>query len=133
LLYCFPKKKERKRMRSKRILIIDDDIELCGELSETLMNEGYDVSCLSDPKNWEELIKKMEHDIILLDYKMPGITGLDILKRMKEMKLSPRVYIISGKPFIEEIIRVEGLADMVAAVIPKPVDFAVLLSKIESV
>lgn len=119
-------------MNNKKVLIIDDDPELCEEIVDIFKNEGYDAVSSCDPYKGLALIEKGGHDIILLDYKMPGLTGADILKSLKRKMIYAHIFIISGKPFIENIIKEEGLSDMVSAVIPKPIDFETLIGKIKS-
>ena len=56
-------------MSNKRILIIDDDVELCGEVAEMLAGEGYLVESTSDPAQGRRLIDTRKFDIAILDYK----------------------------------------------------------------
>lgn len=120
-------------MGRKRILIIDDDLELGEEMVELFEGEGYEATCTSDPREGIAIIKKDCHDIVLLDYKMRELSGVDILKSIENKKLSARIFIVSGRPFVENLIKEEGLSEMVAAVIPKPINFENLFEKISSI
>lgn len=66
------------------ILVVDDEPELCNVLKKVLTKEGYRVLIATSGRRTLSLLKK-EKDIrsILLDLKMPGIDGLDLLKKMK--------------------------------------------------
>lgn len=119
-------------MDNKRMLVIDDDPELCEEIMDIFKDEGYEVVCILNPYEGISIIEKDAHDIVLLDYKMPGITGVDILKRIRNRNLQARIFMVSGRPFVEKLIKEEGLSDMVVAVIPKPIDLNYLLEKIRS-
>ena len=119
-------------MSAKKILIIDDDAELCEELADMLTGEGHVVSCASDPGKGADIIRNGSYDAVLLDNKMPGVTGIDILKKMKTENINCKVIMISGRPFIEKALAEEGLSGMVAGVISKPIDFSILLSKLKS-
>ena len=99
---------------------------------ESLNGEGYSAECVYDAIQGEELIRKGSHDIVLLDYKMPALSGVDILKKLKSDNIQKRIFIFSGRPSTEQALKEEDLSDMVSGVIPKPVDFKTLLEKIKS-
>lgn len=120
-----------KEMR-KRILIIDDDVDLCFELSEALKTESYSVKAISDPKKAQAEIKKDAYEIIILDYKMPQINGADILKYVRDKKLKCKIFLTSGKPFIEKMVEDENLTHLVAGFLNKPFSIDQLLEKIKA-
>ncbi len=113
------------------ILIIDDDSVLCEELAESLSYEGYQADYIVDPSNGADLIREGNYDVILLDYKMPGITGVDILESLAGEKLESRIFILTGRPFVKKLLESEGLAGMISGIIDKPVDFGQLLESIK--
>ena len=80
----------------EKILIIDDDMGLNHFLSRFFRRKGYEVStCLSG----EEAIAKIGddiYDLILLDYKMPGINGLETLKKIKETQVKTPIIIMTA-------------------------------------
>jgi len=119
-------------MVGNRILIIDDDTELCEELMESFKGEGYSPAYTSDVVKGEGLIRAGDYDTVLLDYKMPALTGVDMLKKLKADNVRKRIFIITGKPFVERALREEGLSDMVSGVISKPINFEALLEKIKN-
>lgn len=123
--------RKKEQVSAKRVLIIDDDAELCEELIEALKAEGYFAECVSDPTKAEALLREGNYDIFLLDYKMPLVSGLDILKKLKADNIRQHVFIITGKPGIEQTIKEENLLDMINGVITKPIDFKTLLEKIK--
>jgi DNA-binding response OmpR family regulator len=90
------------------------------------------VEYASDAAEAERILKEGRYDILLLDYKMPGLGGIGVLKMMRAEGVRMKVLIISGRPFVEASLRQEGLLDMVSAVIPKPIEFEALLKAIES-
>ena len=119
-------------MPAEHLLIIDDDAELCEELSEMLRAEGYAVTCVSDSVKGEALIRSLDFDALILDSKMPLVTGLEILERMKAENIKKKVILVSGRPFVEKELKERGLREMVSAVLGKPIDFALLLEKIKA-
>jgi len=119
-------------MPAEHLLIIDDDAELCEELSEMLRAEGYAVTCVSDSVKGEALIRSLDFDALILDSKMPLVTGLEILERMKAENIKKKVILVSGSPFMEKELKDKGLKGTVSAVLGKPIDFALLLEKIKA-
>ncbi|MDD5585279.1 MAG: response regulator [Candidatus Omnitrophica bacterium] len=115
----------------KKILIIDDDIELGEEVAETLRDEGYSATNVSEPDKGEKLIDKDAFDIIIVDYKLPGSNGIDFLRKIKQKNPKVNVFIASGRPFIEEIIEKEKVSHLLAGIIHKPFNSEVLLEKIK--
>jgi DNA-binding response OmpR family regulator len=82
---------------TEKILIIDDDRELCEEIEEVLSNEGYHVEKAFDPQGARERLGKTEYEVVVLDLKMQG-NGFNLLKQIKQEKSSPRVVIITANP-----------------------------------
>ena len=79
-------------MSIKRIILGDDDREMCEEVSEALEDSGYNVCCVHCGKDVIEKVKKEKLSIVLLDLKMPGIGGYEAFKRIK--KINPNIPII---------------------------------------
>jgi two-component system, NtrC family, nitrogen regulation response regulator GlnG len=117
---------------SKRILIVDDDAELAAEMAEVLRDQDYVVDSASDSVHGAQLICENTYDLYLLDYKMAGFTGVDLLKKIKEKKDESVIFIISGRPSIDKLLQQENVLHLVSAVIRKPFDVEVLLNKIKA-
>jgi two-component system response regulator AtoC len=75
-----------------RVLIIDDEKNLCEALRDVLIREGYDVAYDTSPKSALDRIKKEVFDFVLCDIVMPELDGLQILPKIKE--LSPESVVI---------------------------------------
>ena len=106
--------------------MIDDDEELCEETSEILIDQGYSVTTAFDGLRGKRLIEKYNYDILILDMKMPGLSGLDILQNVKEQNKELRVIILTGKPLTRE----EKILKRADAIISKPFQVEVLLGRI---
>jgi DNA-binding NtrC family response regulator len=115
-----------------RILIVDDDVDLCEELSDALEQEGYCAEFTPDPAEAERLVAEDGYDMLLLDYKMPGLGGTGVLKTMKSRKAKTRVLVVSGRPFVESLLKEAGVLDAVSVIVPKPIRFEALLEIIRS-
>jgi len=122
----------------KKILMIDDDEELCEEITEILTNEGYRVTTAFDGLNGNRLIEKYDYDIVILDIKMPGLSGLDILEGIKGQNKELKVIVLTGRPLSKNLQeeqdyddKEESLLGLADGIIGKPFDIEVLLGKIK--
>ena len=69
------------------LLIVDDDFNLCTVLKEELVEVGYDVDFVNNGDDAFPYLAKQRVDLILLDLKMPGKDGFEVLKELKEKEL----------------------------------------------
>lgn len=123
----------------KQILVIDDDEEFCEEMSEILTDEGYCVSLIFEGLKVDKQLKENKYDLVLLDMKIPGISGLEILKRIRQKKVITKVIVITGG-FIGENLpknnsgnmkeEDESILKLADGIITKPFDIKLLLDKI---
>jgi len=122
----------------KRILVLDDDEELCEEITEILIDEGYRVTTAFDGLKGKRLVEKYDYDILILDIKMPGLSGLDILESIKGQSKEVKVIILTGRPLSKELQegsickdKEEKILRLADGIINKPFDIEVLLNKIK--
>lgn len=86
------------------ILIIDDDEAIRDSCSQVLKKEGYTVKAAKDGKEGLELFKKEFFHVVLLDLKLPGLDGMEILTKIKEEAPATPVIIITGYASIESAV-----------------------------
>jgi len=79
-----------------RILIIDDEIIIRKLFTRLLTREKYKVLTAADGQKGIETVKKEKLDLVILDLKMPGMDGIEALKRIKEINKNIRVIIITA-------------------------------------
>ncbi len=87
-----------------RILVVDDDIDVCDYLKKFLSYEGYEVETISDPKKVMDKLKEKQYQIIILDLKMPGISGEELLKKIREFDKDICIIIYTGYPSIKSAV-----------------------------
>lgn len=116
-------------MKKAKILIIDDEAELVYTLTERLNLRGYNTSGTTDYKEGLNLLKE-KPDIVILDIGLPGIDGLEVLKKIKDIDSSVEVIILSGYGDDEKINK--SLKYGAFDYLIKPVDIEELIAKIES-
>jgi DNA-binding response OmpR family regulator len=123
----------------KNILIIDDDEEICEELAEILKNEGYQVETVFDGSK-ASLMIGAGYDLILLDLKIPGLNGFEILSMIRQQKFPVRVLILTGRPLLKKEAlkglsgpseKEENILKLADGIINKPFEVKTLLSKIK--
>ena len=117
-------------MKTKlKILIVDDNKRLCGNLFDILELKGYEPAATYDGSGAIDLFQKQKFDVVLMDVKMPGISGIEILKILKQIRKN--IYVIMITAFADEIFYKQGLNDGDYEVIQKPIDMDKLLMRLE--
>ncbi|MEQ0487717.1 response regulator transcription factor [Anaerococcus murdochii] len=112
----------------KKILIIEDDRNLLNELREFLENMGYEVASVDNFLNANDFALKMRPDLVILDINLPGISGFDICREIKEKSNIPVLMLTSRVGIEDEIKGLEIGADEYLA---KPVDTRRLILRME--
>jgi len=105
----------------KKILIIDDDIEVLRQLSKFFSKEGYQTSTAESGLAGLEIFKRETPDIALVDIMLPEMDGIEILKEIKKTTAKTEVIIITGYGRTETAI--EALKFGAFGYIQKPLDF----------
>ena len=113
-----------------RILIVDDDVELCELLHERLAREGYDLKAVHDGTRGLELALEDEHTLVVLDLMLPGIGGLDVLRRLRAQSNIP-VIILTARG--EDVDRILGLEIGADDYLPKPFNPRELIARIRAI
>lgn len=98
-----------------KILLIDDELESCKALSQLLTQVGYSVEISHSGEHALTLLKKQLFDLIISDLVLPGISGIDILKHVKEDSPDTCVILITGKASTETAVEAmrEGALDYI--------------------
>jgi diguanylate cyclase (GGDEF)-like protein len=98
-----------------RVLVVDDDRLVLQLFVETLTEEGYDVDGASNGVEAMKLIRKNRYDVILTDLKLPDISGIEILRKVKERTPNVEVIIITAYGTVDSIVEAvkEGAFDFI--------------------
>jgi len=91
--------------KAHRLLVIDDDVDMCELLSDVLTGEGMQVCAVSDSLEACRILKKEEFDVIITDLKMKGLKGLDVLAEARQVAPSTPVIIITAFGTVESAIK----------------------------
>ena len=114
------------------ILIVDDDINLCTVLSEELNAIGYETSYLTDGEEVAKVLEAGKVDLLLLDLKMPGTDGFNILQQVNNhLNSHPKIVVLTAYADVKSAIESArlGASDFIS----KPYDFDELLITIRKV
>jgi len=114
-----------------RILLVDDEADFTQPMAFWFKSKGYDVDVAQGGESALKIVKKNPPDIILLDLNMPGMDGIEVLKRVREFNKSVPVVIVSA--YIDRLMVQEAEPFDVSGVFYKGEDFEEGLSLLESV
>ena len=92
------------KVENLNILVIDDDESMRDSCRQMLSREGYNVKVAEDGYKGLKLIKKGSFDIVILDLKMPGISGIEILEKIKSSSPETIVIVITGYPTVQSAV-----------------------------
>jgi DNA-binding response OmpR family regulator len=113
-----------------RVLIVDDDVQLCRLLSERLGTEGFALESVHDGIRGLERALSMEHALVVLDLMLPGMGGLDVLRKLRARSPIP-VLILTARG--EDIDRILGLEIGADDYVPKPFNPRELIARVRAI
>jgi DNA-binding response OmpR family regulator len=113
-----------------RVLIVDDDVELCRLLAERLSTEGFVIEAVHDGPCGLERALSMEHALVVLDLMLPGMGGLDVLRRLRAQSPVPVLILTARGEDVERILGLEIGAD---DYVPKPFNPRELIARIRAI
>src|SRR6202012_2336922 len=97
--------------RSPRVLLVDDDRELCQMLSEYLDAEHFDVKSVHDGSDALSELQNGEFEIVILDVMLPSVGGLDVLRKLGADCSTPILMLTARGEDIDPIVGIELGAD----------------------
>jgi len=113
-----------------RLLVVEDSEKLRDYLEEGLTASGYAVDAVGDGRNGLIYARTTEYDVIVLDIMLPELSGLEVVRQLRNAGVATPVLIISARDQVDQ--RVEGLRCGADDYLIKPFDFGELLARIEA-
>ena len=113
-----------------RILIIDDDEELCELVSEYLTVEGFEVEVVNDGESGLEKALREEQDLVILDVMLPKKNGFDVLRELRQTSKIPVLMLTARGEDTERIVGLEIGAD---DYLPKPFNPRELVARLRAI
>ena len=113
-----------------RVLIVDDEVEFASALAERLTLRKYEASAAYNAADAIALVKSSPPDVVLLDLRMPGLGGFEVLKAIKGFDSTIEVILLTGQPKADGIG--EGIPTGLFDYIMKPVEITELITMINN-
>ncbi|MGO9650560.1 MAG: response regulator [Terriglobales bacterium] len=113
-----------------RILVIDDDAELCALVGEYLEPEGFQIEAVHDGTRGLERALNGDYLLIVLDVMLPGLNGFDLLRRLRVASKTP-VLLLTARG--EDVDRIVGLEIGADDYLPKPFNPRELVARIRAI
>lgn len=113
----------------RKLLIVDDEVGITDEVKSFFEEEGYQVFTADTAKEGIELVSQLKPDVLLLDMKLPDMSGLNVLQISKAISPATKVIVNTGyvdQPTIDEAEKMGR-----DAFLQKPFDLMVLRDEIE--
>ena len=114
----------------QRILIVDDDVELCELVAEYLEPDGYRVEAVNDGSSGVQRALSGGHALVVLDYMLPGLNGFEVLRQIRAASRVPIVMLTARGDDLNRIVGLQLGAD---DYLPKPFNPLELVARINAV
>jgi DNA-binding response OmpR family regulator len=121
---------EEKQMTAQHILLVEDEIKLARFIELELESEGYRVSVAHDGMSGLSLARESEPDLAILDWMMPGLTGVELCRRLRSTGIKIPVILLTAKDEVGD--RVTGLDAGADDYLVKPFSIEELLARIRA-
>jgi len=112
---------------AERILVVEDEEKIARFLELELKYEGYEVEKAADGRRGLELVEAGEYDLVLLDILLPGLNGLEVLRRIRKMTDTPVIMLTAKDAVMDKVTGLDMGAD---DYITKPFAIEELLARI---
>jgi DNA-binding response OmpR family regulator len=113
-----------------RILIAEDETRMAEQLRLGLEREGYSVLLAADGERALELARNGEHDLMILDWMLPGLEGVEVARRLRQARVGTRILMLTARDATPDVVH--GLDCGVDDYLSKPFAFGVLLARLRA-
>ncbi len=113
-----------------KILLVDDEVELADPLSRLLNREGYEVDVATTGETGCDLAGQGGYDLLILDWMLPGLSGLEICRQVRSRQDSTPVLFLTAKDTLND--RVDGLDAGADDYLVKPFELRELLARVRA-
>jgi DNA-binding response OmpR family regulator len=117
-------------MTAQHILLVEDEIKLARFIELELESEGYRVTVAHDGMSGLSLVRESEPDLAILDWMMPGLTGIELCRRLRSTGIKIPVILLTAKDEVGD--RVTGLDAGADDYLVKPFSIEELLARIRA-
>lgn len=118
----------KKHHHGMQVLLVEDDLDLVDALSRVLASRGFNLVCCADGKEALAWLRKRQFDVVVLDLSLPGIDGLEVLQRLRDLGQRLPVLVVTARGSVDD--RVRGLTLGADDYLTKPFDTEELVARI---
>ena len=113
-----------------RVLIVEDEVAVARQIASALTEAGHDPKAVHDGEAALDEVRKTPFDLIVLDIRLPGIDGFQVLQRLRAQHLASRVLLLTARGAVDD--RVTGLQLGADDYLPKPFAMQELLARVRA-
>ena len=113
-----------------RVLIVEDEVAVARQIASALTEAGHDPKAVRDGEAALDEVRKTPFDLIVLDIRLPGIDGFQVLQRLRTQHLASRVLLLTARGAVDD--RVTGLQLGADDYLPKPFAMQELLARVRA-
>ncbi len=113
-----------------RVLIVEDEAAVARQIASALTEAGHDPKAVHDGETALDEVRKTPFDLVVLDIRLPGIDGFQVLQRLRAQHLASRVLLLTARGAVDD--RVTGLQLGADDYLPKPFAMQELLARVRA-
>jgi DNA-binding response OmpR family regulator len=113
-----------------RVLIVEDELQMAEQLRKGLVREGYSVLVANDGERGLDLARTVEHDLMILDWMLPRLDGLQVARRLRHARVDTPILMLTARDAPPDVV--EGLDGGADDYLIKPFAFEVLLARLRA-
>jgi two-component system response regulator CpxR len=121
---------ESLRGAPERVLVIDDDVELCRLVTRFMTGEGFTIDCVTSGTDGVKRVLSGDYALVMLDVMMPDMNGYDVLRRIRAESRTPVLMLTARGDTLDRVLGLEMGAD---DYLPKPFDPSELAARIRAI
>lgn len=118
----------QKHHHGMQVLLVEDDLDLVDALSRVLASRGFNLVCCADGKEALAWVRKRQFDVVVLDLSLPGLDGLEVLQRLRDLGQRLPVLVVTARGSVDD--RVRGLTLGADDYLTKPFDTEELVARL---
>lgn len=118
----------KKGKKNKKVLVVDDDKDLCNLISDIIKEDGYEVNKAYDADSALNIIIRDKHDVMIIDNKLSGISGIDVIEQSRYLDPELKTIMMSAYGNTSTKLKAKDLG--VYDFLDKPFDIKILLKRV---
>lgn len=102
-----------------RVLVVDDEPSMCWVVQSALQRDGHTVDVATSGPEALGLVRARPYDVVVMDFKLPGVDGTELVSLVRSIRAGARIIVISGwaagdKPPIQDLLRQDTSMEFLA-------------------